>query len=400
MSQPIVPGGPDSVASGNTVLGGSLLARVPQGMAPLSLLLLVQQRTGSVAAAGLAAGAWSLAAAAGPPLWSRPAGRGRADRIVAVVGLGQALVLFGLAAYAGDVIGLWAVGAALGGLLTAPASPVARTLWPRLGRDAAHVERLYTLDATAQELVFVAGPALVGLLVAVASPSASLAVAGVIGGIGAVVFARIIAPLWVPHPASGQVVRLGRALWIPWSSLFTLCLGLGVTEVGVPATALLDGHRAAAGPILALWSLGSLVGGVISSRRAWGASPAHRARTLFLLLLLAAAVVWLAWPLGLGWLTLALFVSGLPLAPTLAALYALIAEVSREARRTEAFALGNTSVLLGLGLGNAFGGWLARSDPRHAFATTVGLLVLASVPTQLYLARSTRRSSQTGSADS
>jgi MFS family permease len=381
-------------------LGASLLARVPQGMAPLSLLLLVQQRTGSVAAAGLAAGAWSLGAALGPPLWSRPAGRGRADRVVVAVGLGQALVLFALAGYAGSVIGLWALGATAGGLLTAPASPVARTLWPRLGRDAAHVERLYTLDATAQELVFVAGPALVGLLVAIASPSASLGVAGLVGAIGAVVFSRIIAPLWVPHPRTATREPLGRRLWIPWTSLFTLCLGLGVTEVGVPATALLDGHRAAAGPILAVWSLGSLVGGVVSSRRAWGASPAHRARLLFLVLAAAAALVWLAWPLGLGWLTLALFVSGLPLATTLAAVYALIAEVSRESRRTEAFALGNTSVLLGLGLGNAMGGLLSKSDPRHAFATTVGLLLVAAVPTQLYRARSTRRSSQTGSSDS
>jgi MFS family permease len=394
------PTSPVRGASGNTVLGASLLARVPQGMAPLSLLLLVQQRTGSVAAAGLAAGAWSLGAAAGPPLWSRPAGRGRADRIVAAVGLSQAVMLIVLALYGGDSAGLWALGATAGGLLTAPASPVARTLWPRLGRDAAHVERLYTLDATAQELVFVAGPALVGLLVAVASPSASLAVAAVIGGIGAVVFSRIIAPLWVPHPHTAQREPLGRRLWIPWTSLFTLCLGLGVTEVGVPATALLDGHRAAAGPILAIWSLGSLVGGLASSRRAWGASAAHRARTLFLLLLAAAGIVWAAWPLGLGWLTVALFVAGLPLAPTLAALYALIAEVSAEARRTEAFALGNTSVLLGLGLGNAFGGWLSKSDPRHAFAATTCLLLVAAVPTQLYLARSTRRSSQTGASDS
>ncbi len=382
------------------MLIASLAARIPQGMAPLSVLLLVQSRTGSVATAGLAAGAWSLGAAAGPPLWSRPAGRGRADRVVVAVGLAQSLVLITLAALPGRSAA-WSIGfAALAGLLTAPASPVARTLWPRLGRNSQDVDRLYTLDATAQELVFIAGPALVGLIVSVASPSASLAVAGLAGGAGAVWFAFTIAPLWTPHPRQAERVRLGRTLWIPWTSLFALALALGVTEVGIPATTLADGHGAAAGPILAVWSLGSLVGGAVSSRRVWTWSAARRVPALLGVLICGAVLVWMSWPLGLGWLTAVLFLAGLPLAPTLAALYAVIADVSREARRTEAFALGNTSILLGLGLGAAFGGWLSATDPRHAFATTVGLLVVATIPTLLYRARSTRRSSQTGSSAS
>ncbi|MDH5278277.1 MAG: hypothetical protein OEW53_04445, partial [Actinomycetota bacterium] len=75
------------------VLGASLLARAPQGMAPLALILLVQERTASLAAAGLASGAWGLGVAVGQPLWARPAARGRAGVVIAAVALLQAAVL-------------------------------------------------------------------------------------------------------------------------------------------------------------------------------------------------------------------------------------------------------------------------------------------------------------------
>jgi len=383
-------------ASGTTVLAASLAARFPQGMAPLSVLLLVQARTGSVAAAGLATGAWSLGAAVAPPLWARPAGRGRADRVVAALGLAQGLVVVALAAAPGDSAPAFTVLAALGGLLAAPASPVARTLWPRLGRTAHEVDRLYTLDATAQELIFIAGPALVGVLVALASPSAALVAAAAAGAGGALLFARTIRPLWVPHPSEGRREPMGRALWLPWSSLFALALALGVTEVGIPATALADGRGAVSGGVLAVWSLGSLVGGALSSRHVWSWGPARRLPALFGALVAGSVVVWITWQFGLGWLTVALFAAGLALAPTLAGLYAVIAEVSRESRRTDAFALGNTSILLGLGLGASAGGWLSATDPRHAFAATTGLLVVATLPTLVQRERSTRFSSQTG----
>ena len=395
-----VPDSGTSGRSGTTVLVASLVARIPQGMAPLAILLLVHGRTGSVATAGLATGAWAIGAAAAPPLWARPAGRGRAERVVVVLGLAQALVLAIIASWPGDQVVAWLGLAALGGLLAPPVTPVARTLWPRLGRSAHDVDRLYTLDATAQELIFIVGPALVGALVAGYSPSAALFAAAAAGAVGAALFGRVIAPIWEPHPSTVDRPPLGRGLWVPWLSLFALSLGLGTTEVGVPATALADGRAAASGLILAVWSLGSLVGGVISSRRVWGATPARRAPALLGGLIAGSILVWIAWGYGLGWLTAALFVAGLALAPTLAALYGVIADVSNETRRTDAFAFGNTSILLGLGLGAAVGGKLSALDPRLGFAASAGLFALAAAPTLLQRVRSTRRSSHTGSSAS
>ena len=55
-----------------------------------------------------------------------------------------------------------------------------------------------------------------------------------------------------------------------------MALGLGLVEVGVPAVAILEQNRAASGWLLALWSLGSLVGGLVASRVTWRRGPAQR----------------------------------------------------------------------------------------------------------------------------
>ena len=64
-------------------------------MAPLAVVLLVQERTDSFAYAGLASGVWGLMAAVSQPLWARPAGRGRAERVIAATSVSQASVVLG-----------------------------------------------------------------------------------------------------------------------------------------------------------------------------------------------------------------------------------------------------------------------------------------------------------------
>lgn len=372
------------------VLCGSILGRLPQGMAPLAVVLLVQERTGSIAAAGLAAGTWGLCAAAGQPTWARPAGRGRAERVVAATCLTQAAIMMILALTSFTAIGVLVVLAGLGGLCAAPISPVARTLWPQLAEDEHRVDQLFTLDATSQELIFIAGPAVVAVLVSLHGPTAALIFAAACGAFGGLTFAFIVHRLWRPHPRQGHHVRLGGVLIPPLSMMFLMAFGIGLVEVGVPAAAILDQNRSASGWLLATWSLGSLVGGVISSRIKWQRGPARRLPLLLGMLTVGNIAVANLWEFGLGWLGASLFVAGLALAPTLAACYAVIGDVSPVQRRTEAFAWGGTCMMLGLGFGPMIGGILAESSPTLTFLAGTVVTLIALVTWLLLGVRPTR----------
>lgn len=348
-------------------------------MAPLAVVLLVQERTGSIAAAGVAAGAWGLCAAAGQPLWARPAGQGRAERVIAVTSLGQAAVVTLLAVSSIDAIPPLVGMAGLGGLLAAPTSPVARTLWPELAEDQHRLDALFTLDATSQELIFIAGPTTVAVLVAVSGPSAALLAAAACGAVGGLAFAFAVRPIWRPHPRTSGRARLGRALVSPFTVLFLVAFGIGLIEVGVPAAAILDGNRSASGWLLASWSLGSLVGGVISSRIHWHGGPDKRMARLLGTLTIGSLFVANGWQFGLGWLGAALFVAGLALAPTLAACYGVVGDVTAVERRTDAFAWAVTFILLGLGAGPTIGGVLAEVTPTLTFLAGTVITMVALV---------------------
>ena len=68
--------------------------------------------------------------------------------------------------------------------------------------------------------------------------------------------------------------------------------------------------------------------------------------------------------------------SNVTLAPTLAAAYGVIGDVTLPQRRTDAFAWAVTSILLGIGAGAALGGLLADISPTWAFtAGTVASLI-------------------------
>jgi len=253
-----------------------------------------------------------------------------------------------------------------------------------LAVDEHHLDSLYTHDATWQELIFIAGPALVGVLVAVSGPSASLAAAAGLGVIGAAVFAWIIRPLWEPHPQPASRVPLGTSLVAlagPYAALFAMAFGLGMAEVGVPAVAILEDNRAASGWLLAIWSAGSLVGGLVGARVAWRRGPADRWPGLITAVAIGTATVAIGWQFGLGWLAVTLFVAGLGLAPTLAAGYGVIGERATPGRRTDAFAWTTTFLLLGIGGGTAVGGVLADASPTWTFAggalVTLGAAVAA-----------------------
>ncbi|MGW4542876.1 MFS transporter, partial [Streptomyces chartreusis] len=153
----------------------ALLGRLSYGVAPLSVMLAVTRACGSYAVAGVV-----LALFSGTSVFLSPARAALIDRH----GPRRALVPM-VAAYSALLVLLaalvWRPGAAsplvlgvvtaFAGSCTPPLGPTMRAVWGRLAPDRALMQRAYSLDAVAEELLFVSGPLLVGVLVGFAPPA-------------------------------------------------------------------------------------------------------------------------------------------------------------------------------------------------------------------------------------
>ena len=337
----------------------SIVARLPNGMAGLSLVLLVRATGAGYGEAGLVAAAYAVAVAIGAPYGGRQVDRRGASRI-----LQRRMVLYsaflGTVALLGELdapVPVIAIFAAATGLTMAPVSSVLRSIWPTVaGEDGARTA--YALDAALQEVIFVGGPLLVALLATI-DAAAAVAGAATLALVGTYAFVRL-PPVQAAGPAEEQhSARLGAlsAVGVRTLALLSLCLGLGfgAVEIAVPAFAEAQGNRALAGVALAGFSLGSLVGGLVAALR-----PSSDERRRIILGSFALALL-MALPLlssSILAMALLLFVAGLPIAPVVAAIYGQIGRVAAAGSVAEAFSWFGTSISIGIAGGTVAGGWL------------------------------------------
>jgi MFS family permease len=160
-------------------------------------------------------------------------------------------------------------------------------------------------------------------------------------------------------------------------------LGFGVTigfvEVAVPAFASEAGSPAAGGLMLSLWSVSSVIFGVLYGVRPWPRSMHLRLPVLlagFALLILLLAI-----PSSLFGLGLALLAVGILITPQSTAHSAAIDLVAPAGTTTEAFGWVITSVTLGLAIGQSTSGQLVQNfgTSWSFFAAAGAGLVIAAL---------------------
>ena len=378
-------------------LGTSLLARVGWPAGGLAVVLLTVERTGSYASAGLVSAVWVLGIGLGSLVWSRLVDRGRSARrvLLATAGLSAAgLVVLVLVDSRSTpvLVGLTTVAAVFG----APVSPVARALWPVLLPAADARAAMYSLEATVQELVFIAGPSLAGVTAAVASPSAAVLLAAGMSVVGVAAFATTPG---LDRLAGGPREPVRAAALRPLAPLFgaafLLLCGLSWVEVGVIGAAGAAGSTAAAGALLAVGSAGSLLGGLLG-----GARPARRGpgrRLLVLLCCVVGAHLLLAAYTGLVVLGVLLVLAGALVAPALAAIYTLVGQRAPAGAVAQTFAGLAVALLGGSAAGSTLAGLVVEArGPAAAFLLGAVPPVLAAVLTGSVLARSADRVAPAG----
>jgi MFS family permease len=349
--------------SAPVLLLAGFAGRLPSAMVPLALLLLVQQQTGSYAVAGLASAALGIAMAVVAPMLGRLADRRGPRRVLLSEAVTYPLLLAALMAVvlSGGSTAAILLASAAAGASTPLVSGTVRALWSRT--DPRFRGTAYALDAVANELVFVVGPTLVAVLSVVAGAAAAVAVAGALGVIGTVGIATTPALRgWRPEPQPatrllGTVLTPGMPRLL--ASDFALMTGFGALEVAIPAFASAAGRPGLSGLLLAVWSLGSVGGGLWFGARVLSVSLPRQYRWGLLgvtIGLVPLAVVSSPWVLAA-----LLFLGGTAIAPTLTVQNNLVGAIAPAHATTEAFTWLSTIAFGASAVGAALAGALIDS---------------------------------------
>jgi MFS family permease len=367
----------------------SIVARMPLVMLGIGLLVHTVHLTGSFTDAGLVTGAHAVALGIGGPLLGQLVDRRGQTWVLLAGGCTAAALLCAIAVVPAGVPLPVLVALAAGiGFAVPPLGACVRSLLPALVPDPDAVRAVYAVEASAVEFTWIAGPPVVLGLGTLFSTGAALAFAGLVLLAGTAAFAaQAPSRRWRPPAQDEARARGGVLRTRAMQTLVIVFVAVGVlfgaAEVAITASASALGSRATAGPLLGVWGLGSLAGGILATRLGGGArGPAGLALVLaalaggHLALVAAADNV-----LTLGGV---LFVAGAAIAPAFASVYAMVDRAAPAGAVTEAFAWLNTAVAIGGAAGAAAGGAVADgAGPAAAFALAGGAGAVAVLVTML-----------------
>jgi MFS family permease len=356
------------------IITAQLTARLPQGMLSLCLLLHIEGIHNSYGAAGLVLAATSIGSAVAGPLTSRWMGAWgmRPVLILTTSVCAAALLVLTLAPLA--IPAAMAVGL-LAGLANPPVAPAVRTIYPKLV-NSRKLTVLFSLDATAQEIIWVAGPvAATFIATQVSTVAAMLVVVGIM----------LVGGTWfILNPELGRVRiprsrrRIGVVLQRPAVLLATivgLVLIASFAAVEASIVSVFGDGDARSGIVLAIWSVASIGGGLLMGRLPM--SPWSLARRMLFVFLGAALALVI---LDFWWLAFALAISGIGVAPVLAVLSSQISSSVRFSETAEAFGWSTTGQLMGAALGSALAGFLIDgSGSFGGFVASAALALLGLV---------------------
>jgi MFS family permease len=349
------------------VVLATVIGRLPIGITGLAILLYVEDVSGSFASAGICAGALALGSAAGAPFQGRLVDR-RGDGVLIPLALIHAggLVLIWLLGAASAPVALLALAAVVTGAALPPLSSVLRSRWPYLLESNPRlVASAYALDSVMIELIFVLGPLLTTVTVALVGAQYALVVSAACVLVGTVTMLAGLRGYGHPERTAEGTRALGLgALAAPGLQTLVLAslpvgFALGTIEVVLPAFSAEEGSKELAGVLLAVWSLASGAAGL-----AYGARPARerltRVHLRFALLLPAGCAVLFA-ASSPATMALLVILTGLPIAPLIASRNQLVERVAPRGTATEAFTWPLTALVAGVSLGAATAGSLVES---------------------------------------
>jgi MFS family permease len=375
-----------------SAIAASVLGRLPIGIAGLAILMLAQDTTGSFGRGGAVAACYVAGLAAFAPFLGRLIDRvgPRAILLGCAFAFPAALAALVAALTAQVSAGLAYALAAVGGACFPPITVCMRTFFKQRLKEEAQLSAAYSLESVLIELIFILGPVLVALFVALASPAAAVLFAAACGCTGTLLFQRSPAlRQWRVEPR-GKASLFGPLAERGFVPLLIVIVcyatAFGLVEIGTTAYATEIGGAALAGILLGVMSVGSAAGGLVYGSRSWRL-PLARQFPLMLgvmgLGIVPLALLSSPWAFGLWCLA-----AGIAMAPALIMQAMLVARNSRPEFSTEAFTWSSTGLLAGVGVGLTAGGLLLEHASSPAvFAAAAALSIGAGLLALLLLKR-------------
>lgn len=363
------------------LLGTSLIGRLPSAMAALAIVQLVRLSGGDYGFAGLMTALYIVAGAAGQPVLGRLVDRLGQTRVLLVGGAISFAAFLGMAGFVQSLPTLSLALAAIAGFTTPPLEPSLRSLWPKLVPPGPRLAAAFSLDAGAQEIIFILGPLLTVLGIAVFGAPGNIVLAGSLGLLGAILFAlnsasRAAVGIARAHGASRSPLREPGMLPLVF---FTFGVGLPVGALTIVATTAEDsrGIEGLAGWLLAANATGALIGATVVALRPLRWTPAQLLTACGVLLAIGylpmAAV---ALPVA-GYIVAAL-VSGLMLPPALGQIFERVSKLAPTDTATEANAWVVSAMTLGIGAGTLVAGAVVGASGAAAIPMVVVGTALAT----------------------
>jgi MFS family permease len=385
-------------------------------MLTVGTLTLVTSASGSYALGGTAAGAVGIGSAIGAPVLGALADRRGQRPVLLIAAALNTLAVLGLIAAtyapAGAFHAALLTAAFLSGASCPQVGPLARVRWMALtaqgparggaannkvaNRQLANRQALDTAlsyEGTADELTFVLGPALVGILASLVAPWLPLALAAALTITLVPAFAvhrtcravpiyrgtpagvrKARAAGWRARRAEADAPRIPLAVALP--VLAMVCMGtfFGSTQTALSSFSAGFATSDIAGLLYAVMGVSSAVAAL--SVAYWPSRLTASARWLLGAVLMAALAFLLLLPSTAAGMVLVLLVLGIPVGPVMVTVFAIggiIAPVGRLGTVMTALASG---IVAGTAVGSAVAGHLAQTHGHSvAFLVSVGAAV-------------------------
>ena len=334
------------------IIAAQLTARLPGGMLSLAILLHVEQIHNSYGAAGLVLAATSIGQGVAGPLTSRWMGIWGMRKVLILTLIVSAAAVFTIALVPLSV-GMFMVVGLIAGLSNPPVQPAVRTIYPKMV-NSKQLTPLFSLDASAQEIIWVAGPVAATFLAIQISTTTAIVVAGafLLGGGAWFIASPEVGQVRIPRSkrSFGTVLRR-RPVMLATITGFLLVGAAAAVEASVVSVFGHDGPQA--GFALGIFAVGSLFGGLFLGHLSIGPWALAR-RMLIVFVGLALTVV----NLEFWWLAVVLLIAGVGIAPAFAVIFAIVSASVKFSDTAEAYGWVGTGQLIGAALGSAVAGFL------------------------------------------
>lgn len=345
----------------------AVAARAPYAMIPLGTMTAITSSTGSVASGGLATGVVSIATAGASPLigrWADQRGQRFVLRLLTPLNALALVSLLVAALSRWDGPLLWLACLAVG-VTSLPIGSFTRARWIGAAQQPRDLATAFSYESTVDELVFVLGPAFVGIAASAAVPAAPLALAAALVIVAGMPFA-LTAPALLEASVEDATVRIhppiGRVLWAVVPAI-VIMTGIGAFFGSVQAAITersIDLEVATqAGLIYAVMGVGSAAAALL----AVVIPAAVRLSTRVLIGGAGMAVFILAtWTQGAVMTTgTALLITGLFVGPTMVTAFTIAERRSPLGGTGVAMTAMQSAITIGISFGAAAGGALAAS---------------------------------------